>query len=350
MRKRQKYIKYDYEEVYDKSLEDMDEYFVRQMVEEGKKNIYATKEITSGEQLELEMYPEFKRGNTEIIDLEKKRAAKRKEQQDKYNDKKSQKHIERLINENFSNNDYWVTLTFDEENLPGDIKEARKKFNNYIARINYERKKRGLSGTSRYVYCIEYGTEDNLRYHIHMVIDGELGMDAVISKWCYGKKKIETMEADDNGFAGISRYITKQTTRVKRKYSTSKNLKQYKVKVNHYKFRQMDINEMIMDENKIQEKAEKTYPGYVYLGCEKKYNWFNNRFYIHVRMRKKNNEGINVHGNRDETSVQRGRKSRSYSGGGHKRKKGAKALHNGSRRYNKSKNGTVRDNKGTGKI
>lgn len=339
MIKRQKYVEYDYEEVYDKSLEDMDEYFVRQMIDEGKSNIYATKEIKAGQQLELEMYPEFRKGNIQIIEEEEKRALKRKEQQDKYNDKKSQKHIERLINENFGNKDFFVTLTFDNDNLPGDIKEARKKFNNYIGRLNYERKKRGLEGTSRYVYCIEYSVDENIRYHIHMIIDGELGMDQIISKWAYGtRNKISNIEAGENGLAAVSKYITKQSVRIKRKYSCSKNLKRYKVKVNHYKFRQKDINEMIMDENKIQEKVEKKYPGYKYLGCEKKYNWYNNRFYIYVRMRKQRDEGKDVSGNRNEKSLQGRRKSRSDTGSNKRRKNNTKTIHNGIREYNKGKN------------
>ena len=56
MAKRKKgmtFIPYDYEAAYNKSLEDMNEFFVEQMFKHGKKVVYALKEIRAGDQFEL---------------------------------------------------------------------------------------------------------------------------------------------------------------------------------------------------------------------------------------------------------------------------------------------------------
>lgn len=64
MAKRKKgmtFIPYDYEAAYNKSLEDMNEFFVEQMFKHGKKVVYALKEIRAGDQFEIEIYPQFKK-------------------------------------------------------------------------------------------------------------------------------------------------------------------------------------------------------------------------------------------------------------------------------------------------
>lgn len=64
MAKRKKgmtFIPYDYEAAYNKSIEDMHEFFVEQMFKQGKKVVYALKEIRAGDQFEVEIYPQFKK-------------------------------------------------------------------------------------------------------------------------------------------------------------------------------------------------------------------------------------------------------------------------------------------------
>ena len=61
-KRRTVYVPYDYEAAYQNSLEQMEEENEKRLLKEGKtKNIYATKEIRSGDQLEIEIYPEFAR-------------------------------------------------------------------------------------------------------------------------------------------------------------------------------------------------------------------------------------------------------------------------------------------------
>ena len=64
-RKRKKrgmqFIPYDYEAAYNKAIADLNEWFVEQMFSHGKKMVYALKEITAGEQFEIEIYPQFRK-------------------------------------------------------------------------------------------------------------------------------------------------------------------------------------------------------------------------------------------------------------------------------------------------
>ena len=50
------YIPYDYEAAYNKAMEDMHEWFIENLFQHRKKVIYALKEITAGDQFEIEIY------------------------------------------------------------------------------------------------------------------------------------------------------------------------------------------------------------------------------------------------------------------------------------------------------
>ena len=148
MAKRKKgmtFIPYDYEAAYNKSLEDMHEFFVEQMFKQGKKVVYALKEIRAGDQFEVEIYPQFKK--MDEVPPEGRSIKKDNDKaQRNLNDKNARKYVERLINENFTDRDLWLTFTYDNEHLPpdGDIDAAIKNVQKFIRRVNYQRKKRGL--------------------------------------------------------------------------------------------------------------------------------------------------------------------------------------------------------------
>lgn len=94
MRKKRRkavYAPYDYEAAYMNSLDKMEEANEERILKEGKvKSIYATKEIRSGDQLEVEIYPEFTKGQKDQIPDEGKRKRQRQAQKN-LNDKNSKK-------------------------------------------------------------------------------------------------------------------------------------------------------------------------------------------------------------------------------------------------------------------
>ena len=115
-RKRKKrgmqFIPYDYEAAYNKAIADLNEWFVEQMFSHGKKMVYALKEITAGEQFEIEIYPQFRK--MDDVPKEGQRIVKDNSRAQKnLNDKNARKYVERLINQNFGDRYIWLTLTYD---------------------------------------------------------------------------------------------------------------------------------------------------------------------------------------------------------------------------------------------
>lgn len=116
-RRKGNYVSYDYEVAFNKSIEDMNEWFIKNMARQRKSLVYALKEIRAGEQLEVEIYPQF-RSMDEVPENGQKEKRDNSQAQKNLNDKNARKYVERLINHNFHDDDLWITLTYDDEHLP----------------------------------------------------------------------------------------------------------------------------------------------------------------------------------------------------------------------------------------
>lgn len=295
------YIPYDYEAAYNKALEDMGGELEKQWRENGKHYVYALKEIRAGEQLEVEIYPQF-RSMDEVPPEGRGIRRDNSKAQKNLNDKNARKYVERLINHNFGDGDIWLTLTYDDAHLPpdGDIDAAIKKVQNYIRRVNYQRKKRGL-GKCRYVYVTEYNGDAKIRWHHHIVMDGELDMDTVEKCWQQGSRnEVRRLRKDENGLSGMANYIVKEKKRIKseKRWNSSQGLMDPDIRVVHSKqpekgrgsYRKIKkyVDGMLKNQNAIEGQMKKWYPDYSFTGAEIYYNDFNGMFYIHARMRRRN--------------------------------------------------------------
>ena len=317
MRKKKKavYIEYDYEAAYKKTLADMEEANMEGMLQEGIiRTLYATKEIRAGEQMDIEIYPEFTRGERKEIPDEAKLKRQRQAQRN-LNEKNSRKQCERMINANFTDDDIWGTLTYSDENMPKSMKEAQKDMVLYIGRLNYERKKIGLPKL-RYIYVTE--CSDKGRWHHHFICDGDMGLEAIESKWKKGRRnQVRRLHKDEHGLSGMASYITKQkhndkkgkepkpVDKYQKAWKCSKGLKKPDIKKNHYKFKQRDINEIVTGRCDLEDKLKKWYSqsGYKMTTYEIKYNQMNGRFYIYARMYKPPEKGERI---RDWQKVKQG--------------------------------------------
>lgn len=294
------FIPYDYEAAFNKSIEDLHEYFVEQMLKNHFKCVYALKEITAGEQFEVEIYPEFQKMDDVPPEGNFKRdnAAAQKN----LNDKNSRKYVERMLNENFGDSDIWITLTYGAGNEPEDMAEAIKNMQNYIRRIARQRKKRGLP-PAKYIYITEYSSEDKIRWHHHLIMDGLLDMDTVESTWKKGRRnETRRLEKDEHGLTGMSVYITKEKDRKKgeKRWNSSTNLKQFRVRKVHskrptatqgtYKPIGKYVDGFVKDRENIEVQMVKWFPKYVFTDSGVFYNDFNGMFYIRARMRRKQSD------------------------------------------------------------
>lgn len=291
-KKSNRYIEYDYASTYSNNTNMLNEWMIEHMLKTKHNSVvYATKEFKLQEQLEIEIYPEFTRKE---IDTEHCVRKVNKRAQKNLNDKNSRKYLIRLINKNFRDGDYWLTVTYDNANIPCSIEQAQKDAENYMRRINYHLKKRGLP-RAKYVYITEYSEKNannqcSVRYHHHIVISCGLSMDEVEKLWKKGSRtEIRRVKRDEYGIVGLAKYISKakKTVKNEKRWKSSTNLEKVTFRKNHYKFKRKKVDAMIRDNNTIKHYMETTYKDYYFLDAETYFNDVNARWYISARMRKR---------------------------------------------------------------
>lgn len=282
-------VPYDYEAVYTEDLEGAEITAALDADSRNRGDVYATKEIRAGEQLEIEIYPQFDRTQKHLIPAPVR--AKQRKAQKILNARNSWKRCRRLINENFTDRDIWATFTYSAANAPDSLEQAKRDMQNYIRRLNRLRKKRGLQN-ARYIYVTERGA--NGKWHHHIILDGDIDIDTIERLWTLGKRNnVRRLERDEAGLAGLAAYITKQGKKRRaedkglKTWTPSKGLREPQERVNH-KFRRKHIREMVRDFNAVKYHMERVYAGagYVFTSAAVKYNSFNGRFYIYAQMRR----------------------------------------------------------------
>lgn len=283
-------IPYDYEAAFHTSTDILNGYFLELIARKNRKGLYACREIYAGTQLELEIYPEFfKKGDIP----EEGRGKSNKKAQDNLNDKNARKHLERLINCNFTSNDIWGTFGYRGGKEPKDMEEAMRNMRNFIARLNYHRKKQGLPKL-RYVYVTEYDPQAEIRWHHHIIMDGMMGRDTVESLWKHGNRnQVRWLDYGEDGLSGMSNYVTK-APKGKKRWSASLGLKK-PVEKKHYSKRTAParykkvgsfVPDMVRNQSGIAETVRKWHPDYAFTKSEVYFNDFNGLFYIYIRLHK----------------------------------------------------------------
>ena len=294
--KRKVFDNYDYESCYDKRFDELTGEFLNSVVKPPSGIAYTTATIKAGNQLEVEIYPSFKKDIPDMIRRYKqKKRSGTSENQKNVNDRNSKKKLIRLIHENFYTGDYWCTLTFKDE--PEDLESAEKLSKNFFRRINRARKKKGLEN-AKYVYVIEEGTYGTERFHLHMIMDNGLSKEEVEQKWGLGATTIRTLNYyKEENFIGVCKYMMKDEEtykrtafrlKGKRRWGSSKgNLLIPKPSKNRSKMSKKKVMNMVLHQDGIGEKLERDYPNYQFKEVEIRYNDWNGLFYIYARMQSK---------------------------------------------------------------
>lgn len=297
-RKATKYIQYDYESAFNENYEMLNEVFQEYMLKTRYRCIYACKEIKAGNQLEIEIFPEFQKMN----DVPAEGRKKVNEAQKNLNNKNAIKYCQRMICENFTDEDIWLTLTYTDDNEPDTWQQAIKNVGNYIRRINYARKKKGLP-KCRYLYVTEHDPDIKIRWHHHIIMDGQLDRDICEKTWKLGERnQSKRLEEDAYGLAGMAHYITKQQNRAKneKRWNCSTGLKQFRVRkvhskkksgIGNYKSISSYIDAFVRDKHIRETEISSWHPQYDFLESEVYYNGVNGMFYITARLRERREGG-----------------------------------------------------------
>ena len=131
------------------------------------------------------------------------------------NNKRAQRYFVRLVHSNFTEEDLYLDLTYEGENLPSTRKEVKRDIKNYIERLKRFRKKMGLSPL-KYIYVVS-NTDNNgnqVRLHCHMIING-MDRDAAERLWAHSRCNSDRLQFDEYGVTGKSLYMARQAAATK---------------------------------------------------------------------------------------------------------------------------------------
>lgn len=166
-----------------------------------------------------------------------KREKKRKatpEQMAKANQRNKARKCWHQILENFRIGDYFISLTYREEERPPDMEAAKQDFSKFIRKLKREYRKRGHD--LKWIRNIEVGSRG--AWHVHLIANRiPEGMDLIMKLWPHGRVTASGMYSEGR-FRKLADYITKGPVSEPRiresNYSTSRNLITPVPQVKHY--------------------------------------------------------------------------------------------------------------------
>lgn len=243
------------------------------------------KTITSGPIREVEVYPIFN-------DREQIRRAKKSREssvaQKNLNAKNTRKRIVRLLNANFTKEDIWETLTYDNKHLPKDMKGAKHCLQNYLRRIAYWMKKKGL-GELKYLYAIEYIDDgEEVRIHQHVVMNFP-DRDVAEKLWKGGgRTQTRRLQPDDSEFEGLGRYISKsRSVKYEKTWAGSRNLKEPKITVSDTAISRRRAKRLAMNYHEAAEYFERLNKGYTVIDFKTYVSDIVSGVYLYIKMRRR---------------------------------------------------------------
>ena len=111
-----------------------------------------------------------------------------KEDKQQANLKTSYEKLLMLMCANFSPGDWWVTLTYDDDHLPGTREESQPYFRKFMRWFRKYRKDN--KDPLRYVYCTQLTTRgggQRLHHHMVMRFEDDADEERIRSLWTFGK-------------------------------------------------------------------------------------------------------------------------------------------------------------------
>lgn len=272
----------------------------------------------AGKLLNTDFYPCFDNGRKMPTQPKVKGTT---EAQKKYNENKAQKESVYLINENFDENDYIATYTYNPEFAPQSKEEAQRDWNNAHKRILRKRarelkkvekqlatlpnteelaelrkklefKRYKLSAPFKYMYVIEKVTyqrgpfkgRDN--WHFHIFMTGGLERSEVEAIWKKGvRSNVNQFQPDRFGPEAMAKYMTKDPQGTKR-FVCSRNMSRtYKQpKIKNARFSAGHLAKLAQERCDDADYWEKKYKGYRFLRAFPRFNEYNGHWYLTVVM------------------------------------------------------------------
>lgn len=265
--------------------------------------------IIAGDRLEVKLYPTHSKSGNRISEGPK--SDKTPEQMQEENEKKAALKFVRECAANFNENDFIISCDYDPRFAPSTPEELHRDISNFIRRVKYLRKKKGLSNKKfKYkfaLHCEKYksGFKKGMNnYHFHGYITGGEGITTkdIKNLWTYGTSgKVDYYDPEHNNPDGFAWYAATGSTKQKdsangrnnlpkgtRKYVSSQNCKPPKIEPKKdAKISKKKLADIA--EHRVEDRAywESKYPSYHFVNMDAVYNKINGYYYVTVLMYKK---------------------------------------------------------------
>lgn len=228
----------------------------------------------------FDIYPVF----THTKSRKKKKYKPTSEAQRIINQRNAEKYLEMLIETNFDNNDFFVTLSYGVE--PSSDEQAETNVYNFIRRLEYLCKKLGLEKPCA-IWCTEKGKTSG-RYHHHLILKCPIGRDTIQKLWRDKKHpengliQVNELQFDENGLAALATYLQKKPIG-KQRWHRTRNMKE-PIKRENDNMSQKQFK-ALFDEHATAEVFELAFPDYTLAGEPRRvYNEVNGCWYLSFKM------------------------------------------------------------------
>ena len=167
----------------------------------------------TGQYAEVEVFPVFP----------KPRARKQKfqpssELQELINQKNAERKIARIINTNFTNDDYRLHITYSDVFEPANLLQAQKDIKNFMRRLKRRYARFGIE--MKYIYSTEYSS----RWHFHLAINNcGLSVKEIENCWGMGYANVDPLQFSEYGVIDYAKYVQKDRITYRR-WVSSRNL------------------------------------------------------------------------------------------------------------------------------
>lgn len=222
------------------------------------KRYYTDRQIYQGDNyLDVQIFPVFNKPRKGA-----KRGRKTNptaQMQKKLNDNNAENKLIRLANNNFSDEDYALHLTYDDEHLPQTTQQAERDMQNYLRRLKRVYKKIGIE--LKYIWTAAKGKKSD-RPHFHCILSGGAARESLEKLWGKGYAHTTMLRFGKEGIAGFAIYFCRQEKLLYRSWSCSKNLK--RPEKEDYRISADKVGEFFEEYQNCYNYSEfeKHYPGY----------------------------------------------------------------------------------------
>jgi len=247
-----------------------------------KKTYYKQRNIYHGNNyIDVQMFPSY---SVTFKKAKGKRTKPTSEMQKRLNEDNRQNKLIRLVNNNFTQKDYGVHLTYKECNMPPTEEMIKKDIRNFIRRIGRVYQKQNIE--LKYVWTAAKG-ERSGRPHFHLIMTGGVDREIIESLWGKGYAHVSRLRFGIEGCTGFSKYFCTQEKILYRTWSGSKNLKRPEEEEKRTAAQDVYSIYEEYENNYSYSEIESQYPGYAVSYIKASKNDIVGGVYVFARLYKK---------------------------------------------------------------